>query len=235
MKRRRGANIVKRRSAIVLASSLLLAGCSSNSDGGDASASADETVQSVAAMLGCSATLERDGADERELFVADSGACTIGNERIFIRDFGTPESQENWWNAAKEFGATPDQGVTVGVTFVEPDSPDWIERVRGTLLEGSPAPEPEPSSEPEEDAMALGDAEDLFWAFLVEESPSIAYEELRDDWIALAKDACDALDGGADIESVFDTFADQFTEDEASTFVVGSVGSFCPTYEDELA
>ncbi len=89
--------------AILLAPLLLAAACSS----GTSSSSSDQGIVSAsatAAKIGC-VSYAPDAASGRELFVADSGTCTVNGTSVTVYRFSNNASRDNWIKAASSFGA----------------------------------------------------------------------------------------------------------------------------------
>lgn len=131
--------------AIALAAAgLALTGCASSEP--DTRASAGEYVdapavtapatgidlEALADQIGCFGYF--GDADETEIFVAESGSCTMDvhtdTNDVQLRRFGTVEARDNYWIAAREFGLTPEMCATSGLVAVCPDNPDDLAAIR---------------------------------------------------------------------------------------------------------
>ncbi|MGZ4663574.1 MAG: hypothetical protein ACXV5Q_00610 [Frankiaceae bacterium] len=82
---------------------VLVAACGGG--GGGKSDSGVLTAQSIADKAGCSSFTE-DESSSRELFVADSGDCTLGGDTVHVRTFTNNETRDNWLKVAKKFGGS---------------------------------------------------------------------------------------------------------------------------------
>ncbi len=204
-----------------------------------------ETVDSVVAKLGCTGTFHRDGPGERQPFVADSGSCTIGVDRVAIYDFGTREASERWWDVAFfQRGDTPDQGVTLGLVYVRPANLALLPQVRAALERGSPAPTPLVTPSPTGTSDAPGapsempsatveglDAQGEFLTMVDTLSTGLRHEETEAGLVDLGWSICDALDSGGTLEGVYGVLANTFDDDQVSALITASITALCPEYE----
>lgn len=95
----------------VLALSALGACGGGSSDGGVVS------VAEVAEKLGCTATV--DPAEDRELFIADSGECEFIGDTVTINRFSNNKSRDQWIDVASGFGIGRFVVIDRGVLFGE--------------------------------------------------------------------------------------------------------------------
>lgn len=82
---------------------LLVAACGGGG-GGSSSDGGVVTAQSIADKAGCTSFTE-DAAGSRELFVADSGDCTLNGDTVHVRTFTNNATRDNWLKVAKQAAA----------------------------------------------------------------------------------------------------------------------------------
>jgi hypothetical protein len=117
---------------------VLVAACSSGS--GTSGHPADQGVvdaSSTASQIGCT-SFEEDAAADRELFVADSGTCSLDGAQVTVYRFSNEASRDNWIKAASGAGigryVVFDRGV---VTSDSQESADAISaKVGGEIRTG---------------------------------------------------------------------------------------------------
>lgn len=99
---------MKRQALAISASLLMVAACGGGGEkdtGGSSSGGGDGgqvTVSATANELGCAPSV--DAASDRELFVADSGTCSLDGVEVKIYRFSNNETRDNWIKTATQFG-----------------------------------------------------------------------------------------------------------------------------------
>jgi hypothetical protein len=84
----------------VLLVAVLLAGITACGGGG----SKYDSAEAVAKALGCDSSWKADAAGDMEMFVADSGECSINGDTPTINWFKDSTSIDNWTRAASAVG-----------------------------------------------------------------------------------------------------------------------------------
>lgn len=95
----------------------ILAACLAGACGGGSKDGGVVSVRDVADKLGCSATV--DPAEDRELFIADSGECNFIGDTVTINRFSNNKTRDQWIDFAKSFGIGRFVVIDRGVLFGE--------------------------------------------------------------------------------------------------------------------
>lgn len=123
------------------AAALLLAGCSSGSNGSLANAAAgavgdaltDTSVAATAERAGC-VTYTSAAQSDLELFVAEGGRCELANgHTVTVRRFADTDAMQSYWQAAEAFGSDQDLTAAAGLVTFEPDVVADLDQIRANL------------------------------------------------------------------------------------------------------